>query len=64
MKVSFKVCKNCPLSTTKFCGLETNILRCSVCHCIIKLKAKVGGKCPKFKTCKEMLFCKKKSFDN
>jgi phage FluMu protein Com len=35
-------------------GIYIGVLRCSVCHCFIRAKAFVGGKCPRFKTVEEM----------
>ena len=59
MKVNLRVCIKCPLLTTKLLGVETGINRCSVCHCIIKLKAAAGGNCPKFNLVKDMVSFKK-----
>ena len=59
MKVDIKICVKCPMSTTKLLGMETGILRCGVCHCIVKLKSAAGGKCPKFELVKDMVEYKK-----
>lgn len=59
MKVSVQVCSKCPYSTISLFGVKTNILRCSVCKCIIKLKAQIDGECPKFDKVSEMVVYKK-----
>lgn len=57
MKITEDICKACKYSTTDFpikaLGIET--LRCTICGCFIKLKAKFAPECPKFKNTEEYL---------
>lgn len=53
--VAHDICIQCPLSTKDVAGVHVGVLRCTVCHCFISVKAMVHGECPKFATVEEML---------
>jgi hypothetical protein len=62
-KLKKEICIQCSLSTREILGVNTGVLRCTDCHCIIAVKEKLGLPCPKFESVEEMLRYKK-SLDN
>ncbi len=62
-KLKKEICIQCPLSTREILGVNTGILRCKDCECIIAVKEKLGLNCPKFDSVEEMLRYKE-SLDN
>jgi hypothetical protein len=62
-KLKKEICIQCSLSTREILGVNTGVLRCSECQCIITIKEKLKMNCPKFDSVEEMLVYKK-AIDN